>query len=118
GVDLSLNINLKSGDVPDAVIAGHTFQLSAQADTINASRSAGNPSTAVITGAAQSNSAAYNSTFPAGGAILKFTSATAYDLYASPITAGSKPVSSGIMAGATATAAGVTFTLGGTPAAG
>ncbi|MFW0758860.1 flagellar hook-associated protein 3 [Pseudomonas sp. H11T01] len=119
GVELSLNINLKPGDInPDAVIAGHTFQLSAQTDTINASRSPANPSTAVITGAAQSNSTAYNSTFPAGGAILKFTSATAYDLYASPITAGSKPVSSGTMAGATATAAGVTFTLGGTPAAG
>ncbi|TVT85659.1 flagellar hook-associated protein 3 [Pseudomonas sp. H3(2019)] len=119
GVDMTLNINLKSGDtVPDAVIAGHSFQLTVKPDTINTSRSPGNPSVAVISGATQTNSTAYNSTFPTGGAILKFTSATAYDLYASPITASSKPVSSGVMAGSTATAAGVTFTLGGTPAAG
>jgi flagellar hook-associated protein 3 FlgL len=119
GVNLNLNINLQPTDTnPDAVIAGHSFQLSAKPDTFNTSRSPGNPSTAVITGAAQSNAAAYNSTFPSGGAILKFTSATAYDLYASPLTADSRPVSSGTMAGSTATAAGVAFTLSGTPAAG
>ena len=119
GVNLNLNINLQPTDTnPDAVIAGHSFQLSAKPDTFNTSRSPGNPSTAVITGAAQSNVAAYNSTFPSGGAILKFTSATAYDLYASPLTADSRPVSSGTMAGSTATAAGVAFTLSGTPAAG
>lgn len=120
GVDMSLNINLSSADAanPDAVIAGHSFQLSAQPDTFNTTRSPGNPSTAVVTGSAVSNPATYSSAFPAGGAILKFTSATNYDLYASPITANSKPVSSGTMAGSNATAAGVTLTLGGTPAAG
>ena len=118
GVDLGLNLNLKSGDVPDTVIAGHTFTLAAQPDTFNTSRSAGNPSTAVVTAATTTNSTAYNSTFPASGAILKFTSATAYDLYASPITASSRPVSSGTMSGSTATAAGVSLTLSGTPAAG
>jgi flagellar hook-associated protein 3 FlgL len=92
--------------------------LSSKPDSFNTSRSPGNPSTAVITGATQSNATAYNSTFPSGGAILKFTSATAYDLYASPLTADSRPVSSGTMAGSTATAAGVAFTLSGTPAAG
>jgi len=118
GVDLGLNLNLKSGDVPDTVIAGHSFTLAAQPDTFNTSRSAGNPSTAVVTGATTTNQAAYDSTFPASGAILKFTSATAYDLYASPITASSRPVSSGTMAGSTATAAGVSLTLSGAPAAG
>jgi len=118
GVDLGLNINLKPGDVPDPVIAGHTFTLAAQPDTFNTSRSAGNPSVAVVTAATTTNAAAYNSTFPAGGAILKFTSATAYDLYAAPISASSRPVSSGVMAGSTATAAGVSLTFGGAPAAG
>lgn len=114
GVDLSLNINLKTGDTnPDAVIAGHTFKLSATPDTFNTTRSAGNPSTAVITGSSVTNSTTYNNAFPAGGAILKFTSATAFDLYAAPVTADSKPVSSGTVSGGTATAAGVTFTLGG-----
>ncbi|WP_338525739.1 flagellar hook-associated protein 3 [Pseudomonas batumici] len=117
GVDLGLNLNLKSGDVPDTVIAGHTFTLTAQPDTFNTSRSAGNPSTAVVTSATTTNQAAYTSTFPAGGAILKFTSATAYDLYAAPITASSRPVSSGTMAGSTATAAGVSLTFGATPPA-
>ncbi|WP_213937115.1 flagellar hook-associated protein 3 [Pseudomonas sp. dw_612] len=123
GVDLNLNINLKSGDVPDTVIAGHTFQLTANPDTIGAVRSAGNPSTAVITGSSVTDPVAYGKAFPNGGAVLKFTSATAFDLYAAPVTADSRPVSSGtVVAGPpdTATAAGVTFTLGGgsAPAAG
>lgn len=82
-------------------------------------RSPGNPSTAVITGSNVTNQAAYNGAFPSGGgAVLKFTSATAFDLYAAPVTADSKPVSSGTVVGGNATAAGVTFAIGGTPAAG
>ncbi|KIH85919.1 flagellar hook-associated protein 3 [Pseudomonas batumici] len=118
GVDLGLNINLQSGDVPNTVLPGHTFTLATQPDTFNTSRSAGNPSTAVVTSATTTNQAVYNSTFPAGGAILKFTSATAYDLYAAPISASSRPVSSGTLAGSTATAAGVSLTFGSAPAAG
>ncbi|WP_426204903.1 flagellar hook-associated protein 3 [Pseudomonas sp. TWP3-1] len=118
GVDLKLNINLKTGDTnPDAVIAGHSFQLSVTPDSFTTARSPGNPSTAVITGSSVSNQAAYTSTFP-GGAVLKFTSATDFDLYAAPVTADSKPVSSGTMVGGNATAAGVTFAIGGTPANG
>lgn len=123
GVDMQLNINLSSADsattaTADAAIAGHSFQLAATPDTFNTSRLPGNTSTAVITSSAESNATAYNSSFPSGGAILKFTSATAYDLYAAPVTANSSPVSSGTMAGLTATAAGVDFTLSGAPAAG
>ena len=120
GVDLKLNINLKTGDTnPDAVIAGHSFTLTGTSDTFNTSRSAGNPSTAVITGSSVTNQTAYTNAFPAGGAVLKFTSATNFDLYAAPITADSKPVSSGTVTAGNATAAGVSFALGGgTPAAG
>ena len=118
GVDLGLSLNLQPGDVPDTAIAGHSFTLAAQPDTFNTTRSAGNSSTTVVTGATTTNQAAYDSTFPSSGAILKFTSATAYDLYASPITASSRPVSSGTMTGSTATAAGVSLTLSGAPAAG
>lgn len=65
------------------------------------------------------NQAAYSAAFPSGGgAVLKFTSATDFDLYAAPVTADSKPVSSGTMVGTNATAAGVTFAIGGTPGAG
>jgi len=87
--------------------------LSATPDTFNTTRSAGNPSTAVITGSSVTNTTDYNNAFPAGGAVLKFTSATAFDLYAAPVTTDSRPVSSGTVTGSTATAAGVTFTLGG-----
>ncbi|WP_347904725.1 flagellar hook-associated protein 3 [Pseudomonas purpurea] len=121
GVDLTLNMNLKATDTnPDAVIAGHNFTLASKPDTFTNSRMPGNSSTAVVTGATVSSQAAYAAAFPNGGAVLKFTSATAYDLYASPLTADSKPVSSGTVTGAgtTATAAGVDFTLAGTPAAG
>ncbi|VEF77016.1 flagellar hook-associated protein [Pseudomonas chlororaphis] len=71
-----------------------------------------------MTGASVSNTNAYNASFPSGGAIIKFTSATNYELYASPLTADSKPVSTGTMAGSTATASGVNFTFSGAPAAG
>lgn len=119
GVDMKLNINLKSGDTnPDAVIAGHSFQLVATPDSFTTARSPGNPSTAVITGSSITDQTAYNNAFPQGGAVLKFTSATAFDLYAAPVTADSKPVSSGTVAGGNATAAGVTFALGTVPAAG
>ncbi|WP_282353922.1 flagellar hook-associated protein 3 [Pseudomonas sp. PS01303] len=119
GVDLKLNINLKTGDTdPDAVIAGHTFQLSSTPDSFTTTRSPGNPSTSVITGSSITDQAAYTAAFPQGGAVLKFTSATAFDLYAAPVTADSKPVSSGTVSGSSATAAGVTFALGNTPAAG
>jgi flagellar hook-associated protein 3 FlgL len=101
------------------VIAGHSFNLSSSSDTFNTSRSAGNASTAVITGSTVTNPTAYTNAFPSGGAILKFTSATAFDLYAAPISADSKPVSSGTVSGGNATAAGVTFALGGgAPASG
>jgi flagellar hook-associated protein 3 FlgL len=119
GVDLKLNVNLKAGDTnPDAVIAGHSFQLSASPDSFTTTRSPGNTSTAVITGSTITDQAAYTAAFPQGGAVLKFTSATDFDLYAAPVTADSKPVSSGTVAGGNATAAGVTFALGNTPAAG
>ncbi|NWC11261.1 flagellar hook-associated protein 3 [Pseudomonas agarici] len=122
GVDLALNINLKAGDVPDTVIAGHSFTLAAQPDSLNTTRSPGNSSTAVITSATTTNQVAYTSTFPGGGAIIKFGAGGAYDLYAAPISADSKPVSSGTLpalpAAQTITAAGVTFTFNGAANAG
>jgi flagellar hook-associated protein 3 FlgL len=123
GISLGLNVNLSTADsastaTADAAVAGHTFKLQATPDTFSTSRSPGNASAAVITSATESNAAAYSSSFPPGGAILKFTSATAFDLYASPMTVNSQPVSSGTLVGTTATAAGVDFTLSGAPAAG
>ncbi|WMN19426.1 flagellar hook-associated protein 3 [Pseudomonas piscis] len=117
GVDLSLNVNLKAGDNAATVLPQYSFSLGSKPDTFNVARSPGNPSTAQVSSASVTNQADYNSTFPSGSAVLKFTSATNFDLYAAPLTADSKPVSSGTLAGNVATAAGVSFNLSGTPAA-
>jgi flagellar hook-associated protein 3 FlgL len=124
GLELNLNVNLSdytNTGAADTAIAGHTFQLAVSPSTVSTARLPGNPSTSVITGTTVTDQAAYNNAFPSGGAILRFSSATTYDLYAAPYDpATSKPVSSGTVTGTppTATAAGVTFTLSGAPQAG
>ncbi|GID07516.1 flagellar hook-associated protein 3 [Pseudomonas sp. 008] len=117
GVELTLNINLSAGDTAATVLPGHTFTLATKPDTLSATGSPGNPSTSQVTASSITNSVNYHASFPSGSAILKFTSATAFELYAAPLTASSKPVSTGTMAGSVATASGVSFTLTGTPAA-
>ncbi|BDM21652.1 flagellar hook-associated protein 3 [Pseudomonas sp. LRP2-20] len=123
GVDLRLNITYQSGDKgnEDSVIVGHEFTLSSKADDVIGTRSAGNTSSTQITGATITDDAAYKAAFPAGGAVLKFTGTSTFELYASPVTSDSRPVASGTLGGAngtTATAAGVSFELSGAPAAG
>lgn len=120
GVDLRLNISLKAGDEadPDAAIAGHTFSLSSKADSIAGTRSPGNSSSSQVTNATISDDSVYKAAFPGGGAVLKFTSATEFELYAAPMTDDSRPVSTGTLNGTTATAAGVSFELSGAPEAG
>ncbi|KQN50791.1 flagellar biosynthesis protein FlgL [Pseudomonas sp. Leaf48] len=115
GVELNLNINLQSGDSAAAVLPGHSFTLGSKPDTFTTTRSPGNASTAQVTAATISNPTDYHASFPSGSAVLKFTSATDFELYAAPLTASSKPVSTGTMAGNVATASGVSFTLTGPP---
>jgi flagellar hook-associated protein 3 FlgL len=126
GVDLSLNINLTSAEsatatAADNALKDHTFVLTSTPDQISTTRSPGNTSDAVITSAAIGTSSAeldaYNNSFPPGGAILKFTSATEYDLYAAPITDTSTKISSGSLSPATS-ASGINITVSGTPDAG
>ncbi len=116
GVDLTLNINLAAGEDADAILTGREFTLAAKPDTFNVSRSPGNPTATQVTGTSITDPAAYHASFPSGSAVLKFTSDTAFDLYAAPITADSKPVSSGTLVGNVATASGVKFTLNNTAA--
>lgn len=118
GVELTLNINLGAGDVAATVLPTHSFTLAAKPDTFTATRSPGNPTATQISGSSVTNAANYHASFPTGSAILKFTSATAFDLYAAPLTASSKPVSSGTVAAGVATASGVSFSLTGAPGAG
>jgi flagellar hook-associated protein 3 FlgL len=118
GVDLTLNINLAAGDDPATVLPGHSFTLAAKPDTFTATRSPGNPTATQVTGSTISNPADYHASFPTGAAVMKFTGANTFDLYAAPLTADSQPVSSGTVVAGVATASGVSFTLSGAPAAG
>jgi flagellar hook-associated protein 3 FlgL len=121
GVDFSINVNLKTGDSAsnvDSVLAGHSFSLGSKPDSIVANRSPGNTSTAQITTATVSDSGQYASTFPAQGAVVKFTSPTEYAVYAQPYGSDSKAIATGPFSGGSITTAGVTFAVSGTPAAG
>lgn len=119
GVDFEIDINLKEGDDPDAAIAGHSFAVETKPDTLTATRSAGNATTAQVTGTSITDGDKYRSTFPSSGAVIKFTSATEYSLYAQPYSADSKPVASGTLnAGNSLTVAGVTYQLDSPPGEG
>lgn len=126
GVDLRLKVNFQAGDEAnyDAAIAGHSFTLSAKEDSISGTRSPGNSSSmSQITGVSITDKDVYKATFPNGGAVFKVsdTDPSQFELYAAPLTAGSRPVASGTFSGTspiTATAAGVTFELSSAPAAG
>lgn len=116
GVDFEINLNLAEGDDADAVVAGHVFTLEAKPDTLTAMRSAGNPSTAQVTGTSVTDPEAYRSTFPSNGAVIRFTSDTEYSLYAQPYSADSKPIGSGTVgAGNAVTVAGVTYQFDSAP---
>ncbi|MCF4995117.1 flagellar hook-associated protein 3 [Pseudomonas syringae] len=113
GVDLTLNINLQAGDDANTVLPGHEFTLAAKPDTFTGTRSPSNSASAQITGSEIVNSTDYHAKFPTGAAVIKFTSATDFDIYAAPLTADSKPVDSGTRVGDIATVAGVSFTVSG-----
>jgi flagellar hook-associated protein 3 FlgL len=117
GVDMRLDINFQDGDSadPDAAIAGHTFNLASKPDSISGSRSPGNPSSSQMTGANIVDPAAYQDAFPGGGAIIKFTSDTAYEVYAQPMGPDARPVATGSLTGTKATIAGVEFDFTGAP---
>lgn len=122
GVDLSLNVNLPTGET-DANLVGLSFELGAKSDSFSSTRSPSNGSTAVVTDSAIIDQKAYQSTFPSGSAVIKFKGTApdpvTYDLYSAPLTANSKPVlADQAVDGGSVSAAGVKFTLSGTPAAG
>jgi len=119
GVEFEIDIELKDGDDADASVAGHVFSVQAKPDSLTATRSAGNPSTAQITSSQVSDAARYRSAFPDGGAVIRFSSTTEYQLYAQPYTAESKPLASGTLGSDNAlSVAGVTYQLDGTPGEG
>ncbi|MCS4249809.1 flagellar hook-associated protein 3 [Pseudomonas sp. BIGb0164] len=119
-ITLNLGANVSTGAPSDALVAGREFTLESKPDSFSVSRTASNASTAQLTGGSVTDQAAYSSTFPNSGAVIKFTSGTDYQVFAQPYSANSKAIASGtIAAGATSiTTAGVTFGISGTPGAG
>lgn len=132
GLELNLNINLTDADktsaaTQTAALADHTFTLGLTPSSVTTTRSAGNSSTAVVSQVSVTDQAVYNNSFPAGGgAILRFdnpttppTASNTFSIYAAPYDpTTSVAVGTGTVAAGpppTATAAGVTFTLAGTP---
>ena len=120
GVKFDITLNL--GDVApgansDALVKDRSFSLEAKPDTFSVSRTPSNASTVQLTGARVSSQADYASTFPTNsGALIKFTSATAYEVYAQPYTTESKAIVTGDTGGGTTvTAAGVTFDVSAGP---
>lgn len=123
GVEFDIDVTFKETDVAadaDTNIAGHVFTLTSKPDSVSATRTASNTSTAQITNGSVSNAAEYSAGFPSNGAVIKFTSATEYSVYAQPYTESSKAIGTGTYSSAdgTITAAGVTFDVAGNPASG
>lgn len=118
GVEFEISVTLQEGDDPNAAVAGHEFSLQARPDSLTTVRGAGNPSSAQITSGAVTDPTAYRSTFPDSGAVIKFTGANTYELYAQPLTADSKVVASGTFTAPALTVAGVTYQVSGAPQGG
>ena len=114
----ALGKDVLPGAPADAVVKDREFSLSVKPDTFSVSRTPSNPSTAQLSGGKVSDPAAYASTFPNSGVIVKFDAAGAYNVYAQPYSADSKSIADGTLAsGATSmTVAGVTFDVTTTPA--
>lgn len=121
--DISVDLtDISTGPVADAMVKGREFTLAAKPDTFNVSRTASNTSPTQLTNATVSNPAKYASTFPANsGVLVKFsdTDSSAFQVFAQPYNANSKPIDSGVIDTTTTpnsiTVAGVTFGLSGTP---
>ncbi len=116
GVKFDISLNLKDTDIdPDAAVKDHIFQLATKPDSFNISRTPSNTSMAQVTGAAVDNKADYVAGFPSGGAVIKFTTAPDYKVYAQPYGPDSKPIADGTMTGSSITVAGVKFEISGVP---
>ena len=133
GVTFDVDQNLgdaKPGAEADAVYKDREFTLQSKPDSFSVSRTPSNQTAAQLSGGTVTSQADYSSTFPTKGAVIKFTSTTEYEVYAQPITADSKPVSSGTVVPGTPaqpgpppvpatpdsiTAAGVKFDITGAP---
>ena len=122
GVKFDIGLNLGKDVLPgapsDALVKDREFTLALKPDSFSVSRTASNPSAAQLTGGSVSDPAAYASTFPNAGLVVKFGAGGSYNVYAQPYTADSKSIANDTLAaGATSiTVAGVTLGVTTAPA--
>jgi flagellar hook-associated protein 3 FlgL len=109
GMRFQLDVVLKPGDsttnldslLADTATPGspgintHSFTLQAAPTDFSVARASTNTSSAVISGAGISNQTVFDAQFPLSGLVVRFTSPTAYNAYALPLTASSPVLASG-----------------------
>jgi flagellar hook-associated protein 3 FlgL len=117
GVKFDIGFNLGEGVKPgadsDALVKDREFTLALKPDTFSVSRTPSNQTTAQLTGGTVTDQAAYASTFPNSGVVIKFGAGGSYNVYAQPYTADSKSIANDTLAaGSTSiTVAGVQFAV-------
>lgn len=124
GVKFDIGFNLGEGVLPgtpsDDLVKDREFTLALKPDSFSVSRTPSNSTTAQLTGGTVTDQAAYASTFPNSGVVIKFGAGGAYNVYAQPYTTDSKAIASDTLAtGATSiTVAGVELGVTSDPADG
>lgn len=125
--DNSLDLDSLLADIQPPAVAGspgigtHSFTLQSAPTDFALTRASSNASVAQLGGGTISNQAAFDAQFPTSGVLLRFTSATNYDVYSQPVGPSSTPIATGAAAGpypATISLYGADFALSGAAAAG
>lgn len=97
GLELTMNINLTDAQrndatQADAAVKDHTFTLAASPSSVTTARLPANQSSNVITNSVVTDQGEFDKTFPNGGAVLRFSDANTFSVYAAPYDPASKPV--------------------------
>nr|WP_221189890.1 flagellar hook-associated protein 3 [Azomonas macrocytogenes] len=119
GVQLKLDVALPEGE-GSSVLGGYRFAFGTAPDEFAVTRNPSNTSSAQITGGSVADQATYSSSFPANGVVVRFTDASAYEVYTQPLKSGDAAIASGSLTTnpPILTIAGAQFSVSGTPASG
>lgn len=102
GASFELDVALQEADGQgdlDSLLTGYSFTFGVAATEVSSTRSATNTSTAQLTSGGVVNETDYTTQFPNNGVQIRFTSATAYEVYAQPVLTGNTPIASGALSG-------------------
>lgn len=98
--DLNLDSLLADTATPGSPgVNTHSFTLQSAPTNFAVTRGSVNTSVAAVGAGVISNQATFDAQFPTTGVLLRFTSASNYDVYVQPVGVASTPVASGVAAG-------------------